>query len=173
MEQYRVAILRKEFPFIDCLFVDAEGKTEVRPEEVNDVKIKRGDRTLLGKKGSEDRYDWSGGGHYDYTKYFAVWSDKDGEHVVVLKGTGCSGNGSGERHEWDEDTIGEQLFVGGIVPDYIVECVKNDHDDNGNGEVTRYWTIYKMRGFDLVAHHQERIDRAAAALKAEIALACA
>lgn len=173
MKQYRVTLIRKEFGFVDKLFVDYEGKTEVWPEDVDDIKIRRGDKALLAKKGSEDSYDWSGGGHYDYTKYFAVWSDDDGEHVEELASAGYSGSGSGDRNEWDADTIGEQLFVKNIVPDFIVECVKNDTDDNGNGEVTRFWTIFKMKRFDLGNYHQEQIDKAAVALKAEIAAACA
>ena len=173
MKQYKVALLRKEFPFVDRLFVDYKGKTDLRLEDINDIKVKKGDKALLTKKGSEDSYNWSGGGHRDYTKYFAVWSDKDGEqHVLELASAGYSGTGSGERHEWDADTIGEQLFAKGIIPDYIVECVKNDTDDNGNGEVTRFWTIYKMKRFDLATYHQQKLDEACVALKAEIAAAC-
>ncbi|HLD27692.1 MAG TPA: hypothetical protein VJB39_02480 [Patescibacteria group bacterium] len=171
VKQYRVALLRKEFPFIDKMFVDSEGRTNLLPEDINDIKVKRGDKALLAKKGSEDSYSWCNGGHYNYTKYFAVWSDED--RVLELASAGYSGTGSGERHEWDAGTIGEQLFVKGIAPDFVVECVKNDTDDNGNGEVTRFWTIYKMKRFDLGTHHQEQIDKAAAALKAEIASVCA
>lgn len=169
MKQYRVALIRKEFPFVDKLFVNYRGETEVQPEKVNDIKIKRGDQSLLSKKGNEDSYDWSGGGHYSYTKYFAV----RGEQILQLASAGESGTGSGEHHKWDADTIGEQLFVKGIVPDYIVECVKNDTDDNGNGEVTHFWTIYKMKRFDLAAYHQQKLDEACVVLKAEIAAACA
>ena len=164
MKQYRVALLRKEFQFIDRLFKN------LSPESIDDIKVKKGDKALLVKKGFEDSYDWSGGGYNDYTRYFAVWSDDEGEHITELASAGYSGTGSGERHEWDADTIGDQLFVGGITPDYIVECVKNDTDDNGNGEVTRFWTIYKMKRFDLGTYHQEQIDKAAAALKAEMCL---
>ncbi len=172
MKQYRVAVLRKEFGFIDRLFLDYEGKLEVRPEDVTEIKIRRGDKSLLVAKGNEDSYDWSGGGHYDYTKYFAVWMDADGEHIFQLDSAGHSATGGGERHDWDADTIGEQLFAKGIVPDYIVECKKNDTDDNGNGEVTRFWTIFKMRKFDLCAYHQQQILKAAGAITAEIFAAC-
>lgn len=172
MNQYRVALLRREFPFIDRLFVDNEGNTDLWPEDINDIKVRKGDKSLLAKKGFEESYDWSGGGHRDYTKYFAVWSKADGEQVLELASAGYSGTGSGERHEWDAHTIGEQLFVKGITPDFIVECIKNDTDDNGNGKVTRFWTICKMKRFDLGNYLQEQIDKAAAALKAEIAAAC-
>jgi len=168
MKQYKVALLRKEFPFLDRLFVDSEGRTSLCPENVNDIKVKKGDKALLIKRGFEDSYDWSGGGHCDYTKYFAVC----GEAILELETAGYSGTGSGKMYEWDADTLGEQLFAKRITPDYIVECVRNDTDDNGNGEVTNFWIIYKTRRFDLANYHQQQIDRAAAALKAEIKAAC-
>lgn len=172
MKQYRVALLREEFPFIDRLFVDHEGKTDLWPEDIDSIKIKKGDKALLVKKGFEDSYSWSGGGHCDYTKYFAVWSDENGNNILELASAGRSATGSGDHNDWDADTIGEQLFIKGITPDYIVECVKNDTDNNGNGEVTRFWIIYKMRRFDLGVFHQDRITEAAVALNAEIAAAC-
>ncbi len=172
MRQYRAKILRKEFPFINRLFVNYEGQTKLWPEDIDDIKVRRGDKILLAKKGFEDSYSWSGGGHYDYTIYFAVWKDGEEWRVVELDSAGYSGTGSGERHEWDADTIGEQLFTKGINPDYIVKCIQNDTDDNGNGKVTRFWTIYKMKRFDLKNYHQEQIDKAAVALKAEIAAVC-
>lgn len=164
MKQYRIVLLREEFPFLDRLFVNYDGRVILSPEQVDDIKIRKGDNALLSAKGCEDSYDWSGGGHDDYTTYFAV----QGEDVLQLESAGRSANGSGERHKWDADTIGEQLLIKKIVPDYIVMCVQNDTDDNGNGEVTRFWTIYKMRRFDLAAYHCQKIDEAGAALKAEI-----
>ena len=164
MKQYRVALLRKEFPFLDKL-----GQIEIRPEVVDDIKVKKGDKALLAKKGSEDSYSWSDGGHNDYIRYFAI----EDEQIIELDSAGHSATGSGNRNDWDADTIGEQLFVEGIVPDFIVECVKNDTDDNGNGEVTRFWTIYKMKRFNLASYHQQKLDEACAALKAEITAACA
>lgn len=167
MRQYRVALLRKEFPFLDQL-------DNIRPEEVDDIKIKRGDRALLMKKGSEDSYSWSWGGHWDYTHYAAVWSDENGQQRIEwLEGAGHSSSASGENNDWDADSIGEQLFTKGICPDYIIECVQNDTDDNGNGCLTHFWTIFKMKRFDLAVYHQERIDEAATVLKTEIAAVCA
>jgi len=167
MEKYRVALLRREFSFIDRLM------DHLQPEEVTDIKVRRGDKALLRKKGCEESYSWSDGGHYDYTKYFAVWFDDDGkERILELKSAGSSATGSGENRKWDADSVSEQLLTNRIVPDYIVECVQNDTDNNGNGEVTRFWTIYKMRRFDLVGYHHQQIDKAAAALKAEITAVC-
>lgn len=168
MKQYRVALLRKEFPFVDRLFVNYDGRVILSPEQIDDIKIRKGDNTLLSAKGFVDSYDWSGGGHCDYTTYFAI----QGEDVFQLESAGRSGNGSGNRNEWDADTIGEQMLIKKIIPDYIVMCVQNDTDNNGNGTVTRFWTIYKMRQFDLAVYHCKKIDEAAIALKAEIASIC-
>lgn len=174
MRQYRAALLRKEFSFLDRLFIDWQGNTELWLEQIDKIEIKRGDKALLAKTGREDSYDWSGGRTHDYTKYFAVClgKEEEDENIIELSCSGYSGTGSGDNQEWEADPICEQLFVKKIVPDYIVECVKNDTDANGNGQVTRFWTIYKMKRFDLGQYHQEQIDKAAAALKAEIAAAC-
>ncbi|OGF64318.1 hypothetical protein A2Z53_00785 [Candidatus Giovannonibacteria bacterium RIFCSPHIGHO2_02_42_15] len=170
MRQYRLVLLRKEFPFLD----EVAAKLQLDlAEDVHGISIEKGDRNLLSQKGKEDSYSWGGGGHHDYTSYFAVWTEGEEKRIYELRNEGFSATGSGERHEWDADTIGEQLFAQNIVPDFIVECEKNDHDDNGNGEVTRYWTIHKMSKFNLSGYHQERIDEAAAVIKAEIAAACA
>lgn len=179
MNAYKAALMRREFPFIDQLFVvrkslwsteEKKVTTSLWPEEVNDIKVRKGDKALLAKKGSEDSYSWSGGGHHHYTKYFAVTistqNDDDGK-VVELASAGYSGNESGENR-WDAPSIDEQLFGQNLAPDYIVECVQNDTDDNGNGELSRFWTIYKMKRFDLATHHKDKINEAAAALKSEI-----
>ena len=167
MKQYRIALLKKEFPFLDHIFDDSN-EGVLKPEHVNEIKIRRGDNALLANKGYEDSYSWCDGGHYDYRKYFAIV----GENIIELMSAGKSGTGSGERNEWDADSIAEQLFLKNLAPEYIVECVKNDTDDNSNGEISHYWTIHKMSKFDLSAYHQKKIDEAAASLKAEIALVC-
>lgn len=168
MRQYRAKILEKEFPFLEKLCDKKFRMPSI--EKVDGIEIKRGDRNLLSQKGREISYSWSGGPDTcDYTIYFAVV----GEEIFELKSEGSSSTGSGQNRSWDADTIGEQLLVIGVSPDYIVECEKNDTDANGNGEITRYWTIHKMSKFNLVAYHQEQIDKAAAVLKAEIAAACA
>lgn len=172
MKSYRLAILRREFSFIDMLF-SSEGYASLLPEEVDDIKIKRGDENLLARTPREDSYSWSGGGSYDYSKFFAVV--KDGESWVVweLQSEGNSATGSGERHEYVAPTIGEQLFAMELQPDFVVEATQDDTDNNGNGRCVRNWTIYKMRRFDIGAYHQIQIDRAASALKVEIQAAFA
>jgi hypothetical protein len=173
MRQYRIALLKKEFPFLDKLFVDYQGNTEHWPEQIDRIQVEKGDRALLGKTGREDSYDWSGGRTHDYTKYFAVTKiDEENYDVVELGCSGESGTGSGDHSEWEADPVGDQLFARNLAPDYIIECVKNDTDANGNGQVTRFWTIYKMKRFDLSQYHQDQIDKAAAILKAEIAAVC-
>lgn len=169
MQAYRLALLRKEFPFLDRLIVDRYGQTEVWPEEVDNILVKRGDANLLSQAGYEDSYSWSGGGHYHYTIYFAITE----EDIVELYFAGKSATGSGEYKEWIVPTVGEQLLQRGIIPDWVVECRKIDTDDNGNGRVERHWVIYKMTRFDLAGYHKQQIDKAAAELKAEIEAACA
>jgi hypothetical protein len=177
MQPYRLALLRKEFPFLakmsgalkDYDYPFAEHFLDC----VTDIKVMKGDIALLNKKGNEDSYSKIGGGHHNYRSYVAVWNDGKTFRLRVLKNVGIKSTETGDRAEYTADTVGEQLFAQKIVPDYIIEAVKNDHDDKGNGIVTRFWTIYKMRHFDLSKHHQEQIDIAAVALKAEIAVACA
>lgn len=172
LRQYKVKLLREEFPFIDRLFVNSEGNTDFWPENVDDIKIKKGDKNLLNYKGNVSSYSWGGGDTYDYTKYFAVYTEKDEQLAIELENEGNFSNGGGDHNEWNADTIGEQLFLQNIVPDYIVQCVRNDTDANGNGQITHFWIIYKMQKFDLKAHHQLQIQKAADILKAEIAAVC-
>lgn len=165
MKPYRVALLRKQFPFIDRLEVSWKA---LSPKDAQTIEIKRGDRALLSRKGDWDEYHWSEGGHIDYTKFFAVV----GEEIVEIESPGRYETGGGHWENWDADTIGEQLFSLGLTPNYVIEVVHNDTDDNGRGEETYRWIIYKMGRFDLLAYHQEMIDRAAAQIKAELAAAC-
>lgn len=168
MKAYQIRLLRKQFPFLDHLFVDQDDKIELWLEDIDRVKVEKGDSALMAKVGQEDSYHWVGGGHYGYTIYFAVWGDKDHEEIIQLDTAGRRANEAGGYEEWDADIISGQLLTKapGIHPDYIVECVKNDHDDNGNGEVTRFWTVYIMSKFNLVEYHCQQIDLAAAQAKA-------
>lgn len=160
MKVYRKVLLQREFGFLSQL-----------PgfDEVNEIKIKRGDASLLRKTGKEDVYSWSGGGHDDHTIFYAVTVSG----IQRLATEGHSSTGSGESRDWLAPTNGEQLFEMGLTPDFIVECVQQDTDNNGNGQRHLNWTIYKMTRFDLAAYHKLQIDQAAAELKAEIDAACA
>jgi len=173
MKLYRLALIKKEFPFVDGVFSalhsDYSNYSEMDLGIIDSIKIQKGDKNLLMKTGNEDSYSWSNGGHHNYTKYFAIVS----EEIIKLESSGWSATGSGDNNEWKADTIGEQLFAKNIIPDFVVECIYNDTDDNGNGQATRFWTIFKMKRFDLGSYHQEKIDEAAAIIKAEIAAACA
>ncbi len=165
-----MAVLVKEFPFLPQVMYDLPGNLEIG--DATDIKIRRGDRALLAKKGQEDIYSWCEGGHHNFTRYFAIFGDIP---VVPLCSAGKEENENGHWEEWDAPTIGEQLFLLNktmFTPDYVVEVIQNDTDDNGSGEKTVFVTVFKMKDFDLVSYHQCQIDRAAAELKAEIAATC-
>ncbi len=167
MKSYRVALIEREFPFLNKIF------DRLRPQDVDDIKIRRGDSSLLAQKPQESSYSWSGGGYHDYTMYCAVWREGNEFKWTWVKNAVSSARGNGSNYEEDADPVGAQLFGLGLNPEYIVECVQNDTDANGNGRLSRSWTVYKMPGFDLAAYHAAQIDEAATTLKAEIAAACA
>lgn len=171
MNQYRLALLLKEFPFLARLS-EGGGSEVSHVSWVDILKIQRGDRALMRRVGAMDTYGWGGGGYQNYTLFFAVCYKGGEEEIVPLEYSIWERSSSGYEYESDTDPIGEQLFKLGINPSYIVQCVKEDHDANGNGRVDNRWTIYKMDDFDLVEHHKAEIDRAAAALKREIDAAC-
>jgi hypothetical protein len=169
MNVYKATLLCKEFPFLEKLFIDKDGKTSLSPFKVTDIKIKRGDKNLLTEHGYETTYDWMGGYTYDYEFYFIIFSNEKGEQQIIeLESANSYQSGSGENHYHAVSTIGEQLYVMKINPDYVIKCVKNDTDANGNGEVTHFWTIFKMSKFDTVGYHKEQIDKIALELKSEI-----
>ena len=164
MKAYKIELLKKEFPFLNDFIK--------KGEFIDEIKVKRGDQNLLNQKGEEDSYSWSGGGHYDYTKYCAIFYDGSEWQIVDLDTAGKSGTGSGRNNEWDCDTIAEQLFAKDITSDFIVGNTFKDTNDNGDGQTFNSIVIYKMNKFDLVGHHKAQLDKAAAELKAEIEAAC-
>lgn len=166
MRQYKIALLNKQFPFLDLVAKKLGPLFEIA-QCVDDINIKRADENFLTQTGYEDSYDWSGGGFHNYKRHFAICGK-----VVQLDGSIDRASGSGERYSEKADPIGEQLFAKGLRPEFIVECVEHDTDANGNGTPSHFWTIYKMEKFDLAKFHGEQIDRAAALLKSEIAAAC-
>ena len=168
MNAYKVKILKKEFPFLEKLFKDNVDFVDIN--KINKIEVKRGDKALLTLSGYEKIY---GGGfsfnsYHDYSKFFAVC----GEKIVELDSTGTESDSCGYHRDWVADSIGEQLLNKGINPDFIVLCSQNDLDANGCGEITRFWTIYKMDKFDLLHFHRDQIDQAAACLKAEMEAVC-
>jgi len=168
MNQYRFALLKKEFIFLDRIFNYFYFK------DVNDIKIKRCDNNLLRMKGSEDSYSCDDGGYNHFTRYFAVRRLNAEEwEINKLDSEGKSDDSCGNWRKWNADTVGEQLYMGQLYPNFVVEVIQNDHDANGRGEVTRFMNIYKMNRFDLAAYHQQKIDEAVSVLKAEIAAICA
>lgn len=168
MRQYQLKLRRNEFSFLDQV---AESLGLVL-EEVSVLKVQRGDEALMVRKGNVREYRWCEGGYCHYTHFFAIIVHDDGFEVVRLQAAGRSETGSGHYDESDADTIGEQLFVMGVKPDFILEAIQNDTDANGNGVCTRIWTIHKMSKFDQLAHHLQRINEAAVTLKSEITAIC-
>lgn len=159
MRKYKLDLLRREFSFLE--------KLDVNPEKVSKVLVKKGDKNLLDQTGRSVRY---GEGYvhqtYEYTKYFAV----SGTEVTELQ---WNWEYSGRNSEsGSADTNGEQLFALRMVPDYIVESIREDRHGQGAGEDRYEWTIYKMKDFNLLTYHQKNIDQAASTLKAEIEAAC-
>lgn len=134
--------------------------------------VNKGDKNLLARTPFFDSYSWCDGGHYDHESYCAVEKSGDTFQCHWLKEEGSSRTGSGDHDEETASSVGEQLYHLGVSPDYIVEYDFQDTDDNGNGETVLDVTIYKMNKFDLVKYHQQQIDKAAAELKAEIAVVC-
>jgi len=167
--RYKTSLLEKRFPFLRKLFVDDEGGyCTLSVNDVDEVGIERGDEKLLEKKGTKDFYSWADGGYYNYTRYFAVWSDAEGEQVFELKSDSYSETGTGKSYVEHASTIEEQLFLNRINPDYIIECSQDDTDANGNGEVTHKWVIYIMNKKLTAAYHKKKIDEAAKKIKKEI-----
>jgi len=166
MRAHRIALLRESFPFLDKLTLQRQ---ELNFVDADSIKVARGDNSLMARKGDWDSYSWSDGGHCDYTTFFAVL--ENGE-IINLQEPGRNSAESGKWEKWDADTIGEQLFANNLHPDFIVEVVHNDTDDNGCGQETFFWTIYKMSKFDLLAHYEQMIDQAAREIKAELATVC-
>lgn len=137
-------------------------------ENPDSLNIKRGDENLFSQTPSYNSYSWCDGGHDDYTSYCAVVEEK----VFWLKLEGSSRTGSGDNHEEDVPTIGEQLAQLKIDPDYIVCVDFQDTDDNDNGDTYKKVVIYKMNKFNLADYHCRQIDKVASWLKAEITAAC-
>jgi len=162
MNKYKLDLLGKEFPFLAII-----GKLEsIDLNSVDSIKIKRGDKNLLDSVGMEDYCAWGDGWYSEYCDYFTVDSNNN---IIQLKNSKKTVIACGEHSEVIECSIGQQLFEKKISPSFIVQCIKNDPDASGNGVVQYIWTIFRMDIDSLKAYHLKEIDRAAAALKAEIA----
>jgi hypothetical protein len=160
MRSYKMALLRREFRFLERL--------DTKPGDVLHIQVKRGDKNLLEQHGQSVAYEWPYVHNFvEYTKYFAIC----GEDVVELL-CNWEHNSRSLEQGW-VDSIGDQIFALGINPDYIVESVREDEHGKGQGENRYEWTIYKMAKFDLSTYHQKKIDEAAVQIKAEIEAACA
>lgn len=199
MNIYKLTLMVKEFPFLDEIlrkresnhlrgddhFLDLDvkrygDKLGFRTEEDSNycfvsyletpdgVSVKKGDENLLTRTPFIDQYSWSGGGHYYEDSYFAVV----GEELVELDSASIEKSGSQHEPDGEETapTIGEQLLLKKLDPDFIVHRHLDADDDNNCHSKTV--TIYKMKKYDLAEYHCRQIDKAAAELKAEITSVC-
>ena len=172
MNRYGVTLLLKEFPFLNELCSKFFSNENMTPIKIDEIRIDYGDDVLLGKKGNENTYKARSGTQNDFTKYIAVY-EHEGENIFdLLLYAGHEKTCYARDIKWEADTIGEQLMLKKIFPNYIVEWKKEDTDHEYNGQLKVFWTIYKMNDFDLVGYHSRQLDKAAEELKAEIAEAC-
>ncbi len=173
MNFFRFQLLKREFVFLpEYLEFIRESDVDADPADpglIREIRVQRTDDALLDSKAEIDRYSWSGGGHYHYRLTRAIWL-ADGRTYLDFIPEVTEGE-SGETHTEPSLTLGEQLAEGGYtLPDFIVVYEKRDHDDWGRGDITRDITIYKCGKFDLAGYYAQKIDEAAAELKAELAL---
>ena len=168
MLTYKITLMVKEFPFLALI---AEFLS-IKLDDVDSISVRKADVSLLRQKPSEDIYSWSGGGHHDYTRMFALWLEGGEWRWQELTTSGQSATASGDHREWDCQIIGKQLLEMGLRPDIILSCAKQDTDDNGRGEVRHDWVIHKMSRFDLSGFHKTEVAKAVEELTAEIGAAC-
>lgn len=105
---------------------------------------------------------WYNSNDSEVDLYVAITVKEEGHEIIYLS---C----------WDSEdkqevgSIGDQLFVRKLNPDFIVHL-------NIKEEYYNKWikvVIYKMKNFDLAEYHCQQIDKAARELKAEISAVCA
>ena len=164
MKVYKAGLLEKEFFFLKELVKKHFNDENFLTEWIDEIKIRRADNKLMFAKGHEDSYSWCDGGYYNYTYYYAI---ANGD-IFKFRSEGRSSSGSGNYEEWNAESIADQLLENKLIPQFIVECVRNDRDANGNGQLTFFWTIYKMDNFGQLDHMLSEVDIAASVLKTEI-----
>lgn len=156
MDRYRLAALKKTFSFLDEL--DKEGSSD----DASEIRLARGDRNLMGRKGGRKGNEKNG----QYVTYHVVYETELNSRTTLKAEKLSTGNYSpGKKDELSNATIGEELFSKGWAPEYIVECTRSSID--GREEIS--WTIFDMTEFDLVAYHRHEMAQATARLKVEMA----
>lgn len=166
MKPYKQKLMEAEFGFLG----DVAAELRITLSNVDEVKVQKADQLLMTMVGQEKKYSWSGGGYHHYRIYFAVADDGS---VTRLKTEGDYSEGSGYNYNWTAYDNGDQLIDLGLKPVFIIECVQQDTDANGNGRTSRRWIIHKMAGFDLKAYHLARLEEATTMLRQEIEAAFA
>lgn len=168
MKSYRYELIRKTFGFVDKVV------ERLNHEEVGDcrwldaIKIRPADDALMARTPTFDSYTWCGGGHHNYDSFFAVTEDGGEYQLYKLEEEGEAGTGDAGITKYIAGNIGEQLFGWDVWPSFLVEVVQNDKDDDGQGDSSRFMTIYKMAKHDLSAYHRRQIEKGVAELLSEL-----
>ena len=155
MDRYRLAALKKAFSFL------SELEKEGSPDNASEIRLARGDRNLMDRKGGRKGNEKNG----QYTTFHVVYETELNNQITLKTERLSTGNHSAGKNELSNATIGEELFSKGWAPEYIVERIRSSVD--GKEEIS--WTIFDMTEFDLVAYHRHEMAHATATLKAEMA----
>jgi hypothetical protein len=135
------------------------------PDSINTERCLSNPEAVLKHKPYQNSYEWSGGGHHSYVKYFSVrTSTEEGWKINQFDSAGESGTGSGDRQEWDCPPIGDQLLTNGWNPEFIIRVEYNDTDDNGRGTPTCNVTIFPMGKVNVESWFREELRKAYEAL---------
>jgi len=157
MIEYKKKLLLKEFPFLEGM-IDA----------ANSVKVQRVDDSVLSFKSKNSKY-YSGSGDrhaysYDTVKYFSVCEDGKARIILDIWGMGDD--------EESIQTVGDIILAEKISPKLIISV--EDHEESWEhyqeSGVNRQntITIFQLKNFDLVKHHERMFEKAAAELLKEI-----
>ena len=177
MKQYKVALLVKEFSFLEVIAENCPQSFDLWSSEVKKIRIEKGGALVMDSCGGTDEWGGECNPNINFSVYFAVrekgCDPEEGTPIWGITPLDSRGQYDSPQYwsSWDAPSNGEQLFTEGLEPEFIV-LVGREGKVCGNGEISISITIYKMKDFDLVSYHQCQIDRAAAELKAEIAATC-
>lgn len=146
----------KEFPFLNRLFENDEKET-LSLRDVDTLNVELVDTGLLSQK---PNVDGCGSDFLEYTRYFAILPSTYehaffDESIVEFETAGKWSYYDCDSEEWDAPTLGEQLMNLSGKPKFIVRCIRKELE---GGFKRRYWTIYKMKGFDEFSYVKQQLD---------------
>lgn len=166
MKTWKRSVMVKEFPFLR----EIDGDFEFPPlEEINEIKVQKGDSMLLDGFGYEDWTRNNGISETNYNIFFIVVREGNQWKVAQLEFV-RSGDDHDQIEAWESDPVptnGEQILSMKVKPTFIVECEGHLTTDENLPEI-RKWIVHKMDDFDLPDFYKREIDIAAAQLKADI-----